>query len=136
MTVQKRQHLTYPSLSRLRERLADAKAAHLQVFDLAKYDHDLGVWEWNAKVTPTHDLEPYEITIYHTMTDNRVHTHCTCTAGSYGVPCRHLAIVLDTLSLTTSMMKVRVMDSPEFTRFMELALLPEWKGDNEQQATD
>lgn len=122
-----RSHLVYPDADRLNARLTDAKASHLVVFDRTDQYHDTLTYQYDALVTPTLDMEPYKVMVYWTMPDDRVHAHCSCRAGEFATPCKHLALFLDHLGLINKDTRVRVMDAEEYQRFETLAILPDWK---------
>lgn len=129
MTAIERTHLTYPSVDRLRERLADAKADHLILYNVTRQDHDWNIVTWRASCTPTQGMDEYRVMAYWISTDDRVHTHCTCTAGGYGLACKHGALLLESLGLLSS--AVRVMSAEEYQKYETLALLPAWRKEDE-----
>ena len=129
MTTTDRRHLTYPDTARLKQRLADAEAQHLILFDYKENPIDPFSFEARAKCTPSEKVEPYHVFMRWDMTELRVYLHCTCPAGYYGTPCKHAALLHHTVTPIGDDLAVMVLDANDYQRYETLALLPDWKDD-------
>src|SRR5690606_32950939 len=76
MTTADRNHLKWPDTARLKQRLADAEAQHLILFDYKENPIDPFSFEARAKCTPSEKMEPYHVFMRWDMTELRVYLHC------------------------------------------------------------
>lgn len=125
-------HITYPSYDRMQDRLSDAKASHLILYNSEFKQIDPLNAEWRSLCTPTHDENPYLVWVRWQMPEDRAYVHCTCTAGYYGRGCKHAAAFLDTLNLLHQYTSVRVLDDYEWNQYEHLSILPDWEGPDAQ----
>ena len=127
MSATREHHIIYPSLDRLKGRLADAEASHLILYN--EQFRQLGplIHEWTALCTPTHDDNPYEVMVRWEPPEDRAYIHCTCIAGYYGRGCKHAALLLNTLGLLTKDTRFMVLDDYAWQQYKHVAILPQWK---------
>lgn len=131
-TAERKQHLTYPDHARLRQRLADANEQRLVLFDISQQQPHPRVMIYRSFCTPSERMDPYAQWIHWDIPNARAYTHCTCTAGAYGVPCKHVALFLDVAGLLDETMAHRTLDAEEYQRYETLAILPEWEKENDE----
>lgn len=131
-TQQDRTHLMYPDNARLKDRLRQAKEEGLILLsDLFPTVGQDGSYTWRAKVTPSEGGDPYELWTVWFPDTNRAYSACTCTAGSFGTPCKHVALLLHELSLIGQTAH-RMLDNEEAGVYMHSGTLPEWREIDEE----
>src|SRR5690606_2491937 len=127
MTTTDRRHLTYPDTARLKQRLADAEAQRLILFDYKENPIDPFSFEARAKCTPSEKVEPYHVFMRWDIIESRAYLLCTCPAGYHQGICKHAALLHSAVTPIGDDLQVRVLSPDEMQRYETLALLPDWE---------
>lgn len=132
MTTQTdRHHLTWPSTDRLKARLAQAEDERLILFNVSEQHIGATSVEFRSQCTPSESMDAYDQWLRWDMVEGRVYVHCTCTAGYHGVPCKHAALLGDSVAALDE--DWMILDADDYLRYDRLALLPDWKEKDDEQ---
>ena len=125
-TAERKHHLVYPDLARLKQRLADAYDQRLVLFDISQQQPDPYSIAYRSFCTPSEATDPYAQWIHWQIQDARVYAHCTCTAGYYGTGCKHSALLGDLAGALDEDTEWRILDHEDMESYRTTLDLPAW----------